>query len=146
VIRLMVGMMLSTAVLLGQGSDQSDREHTRIVALENAWNEAVALKDSAALDMLLAPELVYVEYDGSLMDKAQYLAAVRSPVVRPARIVSESVIVHFYSNIAVVSGVYRETGIKDGNTYALRERFTDTWIHRSGSWMCVASQSTLISH
>ncbi len=145
-IRLIFGIILSAAVLLGQGSDQSDRDHNRIVALENAWNEAVALKDSAALDMLLAPELVYVEYDGALMDKAQYMAAVRSPVVRPARIVSESVMVHFYSNIAVVSGVYRETGLKEGNSYALRERFTDTWIRRSGSWMCVASQSTLISH
>ncbi len=144
--KLIVGIVLSAAVLVAQGGDQTEREHNRIVALENAWNEAVALKDSAALDMLLAPELVYVEYDGSLMDKPQYLAAVRSPLARPARVVSESVIVHFYSNIAVASGVYRENGLKNGNPYTLRERFTDTWIHRNGAWVCVASQSTLISH
>ncbi|HTU40781.1 MAG TPA: nuclear transport factor 2 family protein [Candidatus Aquilonibacter sp.] len=138
--------MVCTAVVFAQSAAEVEREHSRIIALENAWNQATQQKDSAALTMLLAPELVYVEYDGSLMGKAQYMASVQSPLVHPARIASESMTVHFYGDIAVVNGVYRESGAKDGKSYILRERFTDTWIHRNESWMCVASQSTLISH
>jgi ketosteroid isomerase-like protein len=131
--------------LVGQIDVPRDREQHQIVALENAWNQAEQQKDAAALNILLAPELIYVEYDGSLMDKAQYLATIKSPSLHPAHIVDESMTVHFYGDIAVVNGIYRESGIKAGKPYSLRERFTDTWIHRDGGWMCVASQSTLIS-
>ncbi|MFZ0201443.1 MAG: nuclear transport factor 2 family protein, partial [Candidatus Sulfotelmatobacter sp.] len=115
----------------------------RIVSLENAWNQAVQKKDASALNILLGAELVYVDFDGKLMDKAEYLASVRSQTLRPERIVSELMSVHLYGAVAVVTGVYRESGEKKRKPYAFRERFTDTWIRQNGSWLCVASQSTL---
>jgi len=125
---------------------QPGSEQARILSLENAWNQAVQQKDASALNMLLAFDLIYVDDDGTLMDKAGYMTSVESPTISPARIVSDVMNVHFYDKVAVVSGMYRETGIKNGKPYALRERFTDTWIQRSNNWICVASQSTLASH
>lgn len=122
---------------------QADAEQGRILSLENAWNQAVRQKDAAALQLLLGPQLVYVDYDGKLLDKAHYLASVQSQSLHPARIVSESMHVHLYGATAVVNGVYRENGVKDGKPYLLRERFTDTWVRSSDGWMCVASHSTL---
>jgi ketosteroid isomerase-like protein len=141
-----VAFIMLSAVLSAQSTSEAMREQSRIIALENAWDQAVEERDSQALEMILAPELVYVEYDGSLMGKAQYLAAIRSPMVRPARVASDSMTVHIYGDIALVTGVYRESGVKEGRSYTLHERFTDTWIRRAGSWMCLASQSTLILH
>jgi hypothetical protein len=46
----------------------------------------------------------------------------------------------------VVVGVYREKGTRHGKRYLHRERFVDTWLNREGAWVCVASQSTLITH
>ena len=138
-------LLLATPRLTAQSAVQPAEEQARILGLENAWDRAVKEKDVAALKMLLAPELVYVDYDGKLLDKVQYLASVQSPTVLPQRIVSESMNVHLYGAVAVVSGVYRETGEKNGKPYMLRERFTDTWVLRSESWMCVASHSTSIS-
>ena len=46
--------------------------------------------------------------------------------------------------LGIVSGIYRETGTAKGKPYTRRARFTDTWIRQSGTWKCVASQSTLI--
>jgi hypothetical protein len=66
--------------------------------------------------------------------------------MQPERIVSESMNVHLYGAAAVVEGIYRETGEKNGKPYTLRERFSDTWILRNENWECVASHSTLISH
>jgi ketosteroid isomerase-like protein len=121
-----------------------DADQARILGLENAWARAVKQKDISALQMMLVPELVYVDYDGTLMNKAEYLSRVQSPNLRPQRIVNESVSVRIYGAAAVASGVYRENGEKDGKPYVLRERFTDTWVRRDESWMCVSSDSTLI--
>ena len=139
-------VLLLSAHLTAQAVDKSDGDRSRILALENAWNQAVRGKDTVALKLLLGPELVYVDYDGTLMDKEQYLASVQSEMVRPERIVSESMNVHLYGAAAVVEGIYRETGEKNGKPYTLRERFSDTWIRRNESWECVASHSTLINH
>jgi ketosteroid isomerase-like protein len=128
----------------GQRTVEPDSEQSRILSLENAWNQAVQQKDATALKILLGPELVYVDYDGKLMDKTEYLASVQAQSsLHPGRIMNESMKVYVFDAVAVVNGVYREDGAKNGKPYVLRERFTDTWIRRSGSWMCVASQSTL---
>ncbi len=127
-----------------QGWSQTDGDQARILTLENAWNQAVQQKDKAALEMLLGADLVYVDYDGKMMNRAQYLASVQSQLAQPVRIVSESMSVHLYGAAAVVSGVYRESGVRNGKPYLLRERFVDTWARRGESWVCVASDSTLI--
>jgi len=141
-----VFLLLAAPQLKAQASAQRDAEQARILTLESAWNQAVQQKDASALGILLAPDLIYVEYDGTLMNKGQYLASVHSPSMQPLHIVNESTSIHRYGPVAVVNGVYREVGVKKGKAYTLRERFTDTWIRRGDNWVCVASESTLIPH
>ncbi|MFZ0294137.1 MAG: nuclear transport factor 2 family protein [Candidatus Sulfotelmatobacter sp.] len=144
--KVILVVLLLSAQVNAQAGGKPDGDRSRILALENAWNQAVRGKDTVALKLLLGPELVYVDYDGTLMDKEQYLASVQSEMVRAERIVSESMNVHLYGAAAVVEGIYRETGERNGKPYTLRERFSDTWIRRNESWECVASHSTLINH
>lgn len=124
--------------------DDLDAAQTRILALENAWNQAEEHKDVNALDSLLDPTLVYVDYDGSMMGKAQFMASIKLPSLHPEQIVNESMTAHVYGDSAVVTGIYREKGQKNGKPYLRRGRFTDTWVFHQGNWVCVASQSTLI--
>lgn len=124
--------------------DQLDAAQTRILALENAWNQAEEHKDVNALDSFLDATLVYVDYDGSMMDKAQFMASIKLPSLHPEQIVNESMTAHVYGDSAVVTGVYREKGERNGKPYLRRGRFTDTWVFHQGNWVCVASQSTLI--
>jgi ketosteroid isomerase-like protein len=134
------------AVVLPVAGQQKETsaEESKILALENAWNKAEEGKDSRALDMLLDDSLVYVDWDGSRMGKAQFIASVRAPELHPAQVVNETQEAHVFGNSAIVTGVYREKGINKGKPYARRGRFADTWIYRNGTWVCVASQSTLI--
>ena len=125
---------------------QADPEQTKILALENAWNRAEEHKDAKALETLLDSSLVYIDYDGSMMDKAQFIASVKEPELHPEQIVNESMTAHVYGESAVVTGVYHEKGLRNGKAYLRRGRFTDTWVYRKGEWACVASQSTLIQH
>jgi len=110
------------------------------------WNQAEEHKDVKALQSLLDPGLVYIDYDGSLMDKTQFIASVQAPSLHPEQIVNESMSAHVYGDSAVVTGVYREKGTSGGKPYLRRGRFTDTWVYHDGAWVCVASQSTLILH
>jgi ketosteroid isomerase-like protein len=139
-------LLVLTVPAFAQSGARAESEQVKILALENAWNQTIQGKDRAALDMLMGADLVYVDYDGTLMSKADYLASVKSSPQHPARVVSEFMNVNLYEGVAVVNGIYRESGEKNGKPYMLRERFTDTWLRREDKWICVASQSTLISH
>ncbi len=119
-------------------------DQSRILALETAWNRAEEQKDAKALDGLLDNTLLYIDYDGTLMNKAQFLASVKAPSLHPEQIVNESMTAQMYGSTAIVSGVYREKGTAGGKPYLRRGRFIDTWINQDGTWRCVTSQSTLI--
>lgn len=141
------GLFLALVVLsVGLRGQTSDPDETKILALENAWNLAEQHKDARALNELLGDGLVYIDYDGSIMSKAEFLASVAKPSLHPEQIVNESTTVHMYKTSAVVTGIYREKGVDKGKPYLRRGRFTDTWVYQDGIWRCVASQSTLMSH
>lgn len=77
---LLLGLTLISAA---QAPAQPDAEQTKILALENAWNRAEEHKDIQALESLLDSSLVYIDYDGSVMDKAQFIASVQAPALHP---------------------------------------------------------------
>jgi ketosteroid isomerase-like protein len=116
-----------------------------LLALESAWNHAEQSKDAAALNQLLGESLVYVDYDGTLLNKKEFLEATLHNDVQQEQINNDGMTVHLYGNAAVVTGVYRDKGVEKGKPFQRHGRFTDTWVNQSGVWQCVASQSTLIS-
>ncbi len=136
---LAVLLLSSELQLFAQTSDT-----VRVLALENAWNEAESHKDVKALAALLAPTFVYTDADGAFSDRTQFLAGIRD--VTSTQIVNEGMKADSYGETIVVTGAYREQGTDNGKPYLLRGRFTDTWIHQNGQWLCVASQETLIAH
>lgn len=138
--------VLFTPIGFGKQLDsKTSTDENRILLLENAWNSAEQQKNTRALDELLSNSLAYTDYDGTFMNKPEFLASVASPSLHPEQIVNESVTVHSFGTSAIVTGVYREKGTLNGKSYSRRGRFTDTWVSQNGVWQCVASQSTLIA-
>jgi ketosteroid isomerase-like protein len=119
-------------------------DEIQIKQLERAWNQAEAKQEVSEVSSLLADTLVYTDYDGSFMNKSEYMKWVVSPGQKADHIYDEGQNVKVYGDAAVVTGIYRETGTNKGKPYVIRSRFTDTWIKRDGVWLCVASHSTLI--
>ena len=116
-----------------------------VLALENAWNRALELKDAKALDMILASTFVSIDTDGSVSSKSEFLESIKSPDYQPSQAVTEQSSVQVYGNAAVVVGILRVKGTEKGKPYVRRERFADTWIKLNGTWQCVATTSTLIT-
>ena len=134
---------LASLALIQTHAKATDDE-TQITQLERAWNQAEMARDAGAMASLVDDTLTYVDYDGSIMNKTEYLRSVANPASNPDHLYDEGMKVHVYSYAGVASGIYRETGASKGKPYTRRARFTDTWIKQNGQWKCVASQSTLI--
>lgn len=133
-------MLLAVAPLVCSQSIDVSETKSRILALERAWNQAEASHDMKVLDGLFDRTLVYVDTDGSLMDKSEFLAHTKSASV--AQITTESETVQVFGNTAIVVGVYRALELQNGKVVAHRGRFIDSWVYENSSWVCVAAQST----
>jgi ketosteroid isomerase-like protein len=118
---------------------------TRVIALEQAWNQAEERKDIKALNNILDDAMVYVDYDGSLRTKSEFLSKISADNAHPQQEVTESMTARVFGNTAVVTGVYAAKGIEKGKAYARRGRFIDTWVFKNGAWLCIASQATPIT-
>ena len=143
---LSVLLVAWAAIGIAQESGKRSGEEGRIIALESAWDQAEQNKDATALANLLSDNLVYVDYDGSLSNKQQFLASVKSASISSEQINNEGVTVRLYNNVAVSTGIYRDKGVENGKPFQRRGRFTNVWINQNGAWQCIASQSTLIAH
>jgi ketosteroid isomerase-like protein len=146
IIAACLGVTMMGMVVWAQERSKVSNEEGRILALETAWNHAEENKDSTALDQLLASTLVYVDYDGSVLTKGEFLAQIKAVDLHPSQVINDEMTALVYGDAAVVTGTYREKGTNKGKAYVRRGRFTDTWVRVNGTWQCVASQSTLIAH
>src|ERR1700751_1091063 len=136
--------LLFTTVLFAQDKSTASNDQIQIKQLERAWNQAEAHHDVAAVTAIVADTLSYIDFDGSLMNKAEYLQDVTKTAYQADHLFDEGLNVVVYGNAAVVTGIYRETGNSKGKNYVHRVRFTDTWIRQASVWRCAASQNTLI--
>jgi ketosteroid isomerase-like protein len=129
-------------------SAQQDEATARaqVLGLEKAWNQAYKSGDTKALDVILDNSLVLVEDDGSLKTKSEFLASVKRASVNEEQVAPESLTVRVFGNTAIAIGVIAVKETKSGKSTVHRERFIDTWIFKNGSWVCIATDATPMTH
>jgi len=143
VFALFVPLLLALSVgAQGQLSD-SAANVSKLIAIENAWNMAQLHHDAKALDSLMGDRFVYTDYDGTVMNKAGFVADLKDPSYAAKLMVNSDVAVHIYQNAAVVIGAYHTRGTYKGKPFDHRGRFTDMWIYHDNRWQCVASHTNL---
>jgi ketosteroid isomerase-like protein len=115
---------------------------SNILALEHAWDQAQERGDVKALSAIFDDSLVFVDYDGKVLTKAQYLDRVKLDSSHLQQIVTESMNVQMLGNTAIVVGTYRAKGVENGKPYLRRRRFIDVWMLQGELWICVAAEAT----
>jgi ketosteroid isomerase-like protein len=140
---LLLLILATTSVARTQNNADAGAK-SKILALEHAWNQAESAKDIKALDSIFDDALVYVDLDGALLSKAQFLTRVKSAHL--LQVTTQSMTVEHFDDTAVVTGTYQATELKEGKQIVRRGRFVDTWIFRNSNWICIAAQSTPIAH
>lgn len=139
-----LGLVLAMTSSVHAFADDPKATRSKLIALENAWNQAQLHHDAKALEGLVADSFIYTDTDGSVQNKAQFMSDIRDPEFRPTMITNEDVRVDVFDNAAVVAGTYHTKGSYKGKSFDHYGRFTDTWISLNGQWRCVASATTLI--
>ena len=120
-----------TNSLAAEISAQEDRRYAAMIA-----------KDVAALEELLAEELVYTHSTGLVDSKRSYIDAIaaRRFDYRGAKRLEENVVDH--GDAALVTGQVEIEAVAGGQTINLNARFTVLYVRQDGSWRFAAWQST----
>lgn len=124
-----------------QSADEASAR-SKIVALEHAWNQAEAFNDLKALDALFDNNLMYVDSDGKLMNKAEFLSHVKASHLQ--QVITQSMNVQIFGDTAIATGTYLAKEFKDGKQISHYGRFVDAWVRRDQTWVCVSAQATPI--
>jgi hypothetical protein len=119
-------------------------ERSKLIALENAWNQAQIHHDGPALERLVGDNFVYTDWDGTVMNRAKFIADAKDTATEIKSASNSDVNVYFYPGVAVVTGAYHTVGSSQGKSFDHHGRFTDTWIFAGGQWLCVASHTNLV--
>ncbi len=138
--------LMCATVLLVSAQDEDAAARSQVLALEKAWNQAYKAGDTKALASILDNSLILVEDDGSLKTKSEFLASVKAPSANQEQVAPESLTVRVFGNTAIAIGVIAVKGTKGGKSVVRRERFIDTWINKNGTWICIATDATPITH
>jgi hypothetical protein len=85
------------------------------MALQNAWNNAEKGGDAGALGMILDDGMVYIDEDGSLLTKVQFLEHVKLTGPQLQSPVTETISVPVHGETALVAGTYRVSGMSRVN-------------------------------
>jgi ketosteroid isomerase-like protein len=115
-----------------------------LMDLEHQWVKAALASKGEDLAPLLAADFVSVQSDGTMQNKAQYVAMTSKGKWQVSAVSDMKVQVH--GDSAVVTGVWTGKGTDGmGKAFDGKERFADTWVKMSdGKWQCVASASAPI--
>jgi ketosteroid isomerase-like protein len=126
---------------------QDKDDESKVIAMESAWNQAYKARDGKALGTMLDDSIVLVNDDGTLQSKNEFLTGVHTAKLSANQQGNpESIKVRIFGNVAIATGVFRQSGFENGKAFVRRNRFVDTWIHTGNSWQCVAASATAILH
>ena len=144
-LRPLILLLALSSLPLAQNSSKVEGDETKIIALENLWNQIQLNHDADAMGKMLDDDFVFTDYDGTVMSKGQFLESIRDKSYQLTVEASENMKLHRHGDTVVVTGATHEKGTFKGRPYQRQGRFTDTWMKKNGQWLCIASQLSLIS-
>jgi hypothetical protein len=149
---IVVASALVSTSLVAQGSSTphscaASEQALRAVA-HDFW-AAYNHRDAAALDKLLDDRLLYVTESGTLLSKAQVLAAFRVPegsMKLESAEEPENLRTAFIDGVGVMSftKAFKITHQPTGASFGTTARMTETFVCVGGEWKVVAFQETMV--
>ena len=113
-----------------------------IIDLDKKRMQAMATKDIATLDALLADDLVYTHSSARLDTKQSLIANMKSGATVYSAVEPSQVLAQDVGDAVILTGVARIKVSSNGNDLDFRVRFTDAYAKRTGRWQMVVWQST----
>jgi len=123
---------------LQTGTVARDADTDALEELNRGYIRSVQASDARWFEQHLADDFLNTNPDGSLVDRAGFLAQIARPVAI-ANLEAHEVRIRLLGEVAIIHA--RTTYTKaDGLPGA--GRYTDIWARRQGRWLCVAAHVT----
>lgn len=144
--KLLVAVVFVTEGCARAPKREKDLEAVRaeILAIENQWAAAIERQDAAAFDRLAAEDFRFIDEDGRVLNRAQYIAARSHNPENVESAVQDEIEVRQYGDAAIATGRSITRGTLDGAPFVHRFRWTDVYVRRTGRWQAVSGQLTAL--
>ena len=112
--------------------------HAELDQLNRDYIQSVQQSDVGRFEQLLADDFLNSNPDGSLVDRAGFLAQIaRPPGI--SNLQAHDVRIRLLGDVAII---HARTGYIRADGGAGAGRYTDIWHRRNGRWLCVAAHVT----
>jgi ketosteroid isomerase-like protein len=109
-----------------------------LTALNDAYIHSVQHGDVKRFSEILAEDFLCSNPDGSLVDKAQFLAQTARPVTISG-LTTQDVRIRVMGDVAII---HARTHYRTADGEDRRGRYTDVWARRGGQWLAVSAHVT----
>lgn len=116
-----------------------------IIELDRKRMVAMAEKDVATLNAVLADDLIYTHSSARLDTKGSLIGAMVSGATVYSSVEPSDVVAQDCGDAVVLTGVARISVASGGKPMKFGVRFTDVYARRGGQWQMVTWQSTRLS-
>jgi ketosteroid isomerase-like protein len=129
----------------GMPRAQKHEVHREIDQKEEAWRDAILKGDIATLDALLADDYMAISSYGTLQNKEQALANVRSGQLHFTALEFSDRKVHFYGTTALVTSRAEVTATAGGSDISGSYRYIRVYVRDArGVWKVVSFEASRI--
>jgi ketosteroid isomerase-like protein len=111
--------------------------HDELTALATEWDRSMVENDVDTIGQYMADDWTIIGSDGSLGDKATFLALVKSGVLSHSVMTSEDMRVRIYGDTAVTVSRGVSGGTYQGRPFREVERVSCVFVRKEGEWKCV---------
>jgi ketosteroid isomerase-like protein len=113
-----------------------------IIDLDKRRMQAMAAKDFATLNTVLADDLIYTHSSARLDTKQSLIGNMRSGATVYTAVEPSEVKAQDLGDAVVLTGIAQIKVVANGTPNAFGVRFTDVYAKRNGRWQMVTWQST----
>lgn len=131
-------LVVVLGLFLMMPADAAAQELELLEQLNADYIESVQTSNVGRFEEILADDFRASMPDGSLLDRAQFLAFSAKPVTI-RRLTAHDVVIRVLGEVAIIHARTTYT-LADGGEG--RGRYTDIWAKRGGRWLCVAAHVT----
>ncbi|MBY0330965.1 MAG: nuclear transport factor 2 family protein [Acetobacteraceae bacterium] len=113
-------------------------DHAALDALNAEYIRCVQAGDVAGFERILAAEFFCSNPDGTLVDRAAFLAQTARPVTITG-LVARGVLIRILGDVAII---HARTDYATASGERRQGRYTDVWARQGGQWLAVAAHVT----
>ena len=117
------------------------RTEQAVARAEQEWTDAIARKDLATIERVVADDYVGIVANGQQLTKADHLNEVRNRIYDVDSVALDHVHVRLLGDVALVTYGQTEKSRYRGQDISGRSLYTDVFAKRHGSWQVVASHA-----